>query len=228
MIKELKIFGKTLKLHLRNEGDYAIANELFLDKQYRQCEEVIKTAQNVILDIGGHLGFFSLMASALNPHVPIYTFEPHAGNYKILKTNLKENRVKNVYPKMLAVSSEIKEVELKISQEDLNHSIINAIEPTGESQKVQTTTLARIFDRNRIEKCELLKLDCEGSEYDIIYSAPEEIWKKISHIFLEYHEWNEKGASDKLKNYLISKGYKVQKFPNAKMPQLGYLWCQPQ
>ncbi len=225
MLKELKIFGRTLKLHLRNEGDYAVANELFLDKQYGQCENVIKKAKNCIIDVGGHLGFFSLMASALNPTVPIFTFEPHSGNYEILKQNLKENRIKSVHPKQLAVNDSIEQIDLQLSQEDLNHSIIKAIEPTGESQKVQTTTLERIFQKNRIERCDLLKLDCEGSEYDIIYSAPDDLLKKIQTIFLEYHEWDQKGASDKLKNYLIAKGYKVQKFPNSKMPELGYLWC---
>jgi len=65
MQKEVKIFGKTVMLTMRNEGDYAVANELFLDHQYRQCDEVIKSAKNTVIDIGGHLGFFSLYASLL-------------------------------------------------------------------------------------------------------------------------------------------------------------------
>ena len=71
MEKEIKIFGKLLNLTLRNEGDYAIAHELFLDHQYRFCDDVMRKTKNPIIDIGGHLGFFSLYAAVLNPVVPI-------------------------------------------------------------------------------------------------------------------------------------------------------------
>jgi FkbM family methyltransferase len=225
MKRAIKIFGKEVVLALRNEGDFAIANELFLDHQYRFCDDVIRNAKHCIIDIGGHLGFFSILASILNPSVPIYTFEPHAGNFELLKTNLKENRIKNVHPKQLAVSDSIGQTQLILSKEDLNHSLEHAIEPTGQTQPVQTTTLEQIFEKNRINRCDLLKLDCEGSEFKIIYSTPTEIFQKIDHIFLEYHDWVKGESSDKLKSYITSLDYIVQKFPNPKMPELGFLWC---
>ena len=223
--REIKVFGKLVQLSIRNDGDFAIANELFLDHQYRFCDEVIKKAKHCIIDIGGHLGFFSIMASILNPNVPIYTYEPHIGNYELLKTNLKNNRIKNVHPKQLAVTDSVGQMDLQISKEDLSHSIIKTIEPTGQTQKVQTTTLERIFEKNRIEKCDLLKLDCEGSEFKIIHSTPKGIFDKIDHIFLEYHDWIEEESSKELKNFLEKIGYKVKKYPNSKMHELGFLWC---
>ena len=223
--KEIKIFGHPLKLILRNEGDFAIANELFLEHQYRFCDEAIKKAKHCIIDVGGHLGFFSILASILNSDIPIYTFEPHIGNFELLKTNFKNNRIKNVYPKQLAVTDSVGQMDLQISKEDLSHSVIKTLEPTGETQKVQTTTLERIFEKNRIKKCDLLKLDCEGSEFKIIYSTPQALFNKIDHIFLEYHDWIEGESSKDLKAYSEKIGYKVKKYPNAKMPELGFLWC---
>jgi len=226
MKKEVKIFGKTTTLNMRNEGDLAIANELFLDHQYKYCDEVIKKAKNCIIDIGGHLGFFSLYASILNPNVPIYSFEPHEGNYELLKKNLKDNRIKNVTPRQLAVADSVGQKELQISEEDLNHSIQRAIEPTGETQKVQTTTLERIFEKNRIERCDLLKLDCEGAEFEIVYSMSKVLSNKIDHIFLEYHDWIKGETSEKLQQYLQTLGYKVERYRNSKMAELGYFWCR--
>lgn len=178
-----------------------------------------------MIDIGAHLGFFSIMANNLNSQIPIYCFEPFSENFDLLKKNLKENRLKNIHPKKQAVSDKIGETELLISKEDLNHSIENAIEATGKKEKINTTTLEKIFQKNRIEKCNLLKLDCEGSEFKIIYSTPKEIFKKIDHIILEYHDWTANQSSDQLKNYLENLGYRVKKFPNHKMKELGYLWC---
>lgn len=225
IVKVIKLFGQPIKLSMRNEGDVVIANELFLDHQYRFCDEAIKKATDSVIDIGGHLGFFSLMASILNPKVPIYSFEPHSGNFEVLKLNLKTNHIKNVTPKQLAVSDRVEATELQLSREDLNHSLEKAIEATGQTQKIQTTTLERIFQKNQIEKCDLLKLDCEGSEFKILYSTPKELFDKITHIFLEYHDWIEGQSGNELKIFLEKMGYKVEKYPNAKMPALGFLWC---
>jgi len=223
--KKLKIFGKDVILNLRNEGDHAIANELFLDNQYRFCDDVIRKAKYSVIDIGGHLGFFSLYASLLNSDVPIYTFEPHIGNYEILKKNLKDNKIKNVYPKQLAVNDKVGQTELKISKEDLNHSILTPIEPTGDTQIVQTTTLERIFSKNGLGHCDLIKIDCEGAEFALIYATPNTILDKVSNIFLEYHDWIEGENSDELKRFLESKKFKVAKYPNNKIKELGFLWC---
>lgn len=223
--REIKFAGRLIQLTLRNEGDFIVANELFLDHQYRFCDEAIKNAKHAIIDIGGHLGFFSLLAATLNPTVSIFAFEPHAGNYEILKANLKQNRIKNVHPKQLAVSDKVGETELQISKEDLNHSLEKAIEPTGETQKIQTTTLQRIFEKNRLEQCDLLKLDCEGSEFKIIYSTPKDLFAKIHYIFLEYHDWIGGENSKELKFFLEQMGYRVQHYPNNKMKELGFLWC---
>lgn len=226
MQKTVKIFGKTVTLSMRNDGDEAIANELFLDHQYRYCDAVIKEAKHAVIDIGGHLGFFSLYASLLNPTVPIYAFEPHNGNFALLKENLKNNRVKNVIPKNLAVSNTVGEVELLISREDLNHSIVHAIEPTDQVQKVQSITLEKIFDRQHLGQVDLLKIDCEGAEFAIIEDSPQSIFDRVSHIFLEYHDWVPNGDHRRLKKFLEACGYKVEKYPNAKMKELGFLWCR--
>lgn len=210
---------------MRNDGDLAIANELFLDHQYRYCDEVIKGAKHAVIDIGGHLGFFSLYASLLNPTVPIYSFEPHVGNFGLLKQNLKDNRVRNVTAKNLAVSNVIAEVDLLISKEDLNHSLVHAIEPTDEMQRVQTITLEKIFDRHRLGQVDLLKIDCEGAEFAILEDTPKAVYDRVSNVFLEYHDWVPGKSHRDLIKILSAHGFKVQDFPNAKMKELGFLIC---
>ncbi|MBN1258669.1 FkbM family methyltransferase [Candidatus Peregrinibacteria bacterium] len=223
--RNINIFGKTVHLAMRNDGDYAIAGELFLEHQYRFCDEAIKRAGDAVIDIGGHLGFFSLYASLLNPKVPIYAFEPHIGNFEILKMNLRNNGVKNVTAKQMAVGKQVGQTLLHLSREDLNHSTVMAIEPTGETQPVAMTTLARIFEKNRIEKCDLIKMDCEGAEFEILHNTPQRIFDKAGALFIEYHDWVKGGSGKKLKDFLILSGFKTQQFSNNKMKELGFLWC---
>ena len=44
-----------------------------------------------------------------------------------------------------------------------------------------------LFDKNKIEHCNFLKLDCEGSEYEIIRHLPSEYFQKIDKMIIEYH-----------------------------------------
>ena len=224
--KSVKIFGKTVMLSMRNDGDLAIADELFLERQYIFCEQTIDKAENAIIDIGGHLGFFSLYASLINPKVPIYSFEPHAGNFELLKKNLKDNHIKNVTAKNLAVASKVGEVELKVSKEDLNHSLVHAIEDTGERQKVGATTLEKIINGQHLGQVDLLKIDAEGAEFQIIEDSSVDIFDRVSAIFLEYHDWVPGGDHKRLQRFLEARGYKVEDYPNTRMPELGFLWCQ--
>jgi len=223
--KEIKLFGKPLTLNYRNNVDLTVAEEVLVKRGYRLCEDSIRNAKGPIIDIGGHLGFFSLMAASLRTSLPIYCFEPHAENFEILEKNLKDNGIENVVAEPVAVSDVTGEVDLLISREDLNHSLREAIEPTGKVQTVQATTLEKIFEKNKIQHCGLLKIDCEGSEYEILYSTPKPLFDKIQAIFLEYHEWSEKGLADALKIHLEKMGFKVKKIPNGKMEELGYLWA---
>jgi len=64
-------------------------------------------------------------------------------------------------------------------------------------------TLENIIKTNKIESA-LLKMDCEGCEYDSILNSSEDILKKFSHIQLEYHY-----GYKNIKNKLEKCGFEV-------------------
>ena len=53
--------------------------------------------------------------------------------------------------------------------------------------KVTCLTLGQVMDENGINKCDLLKMDCEGAEYDILYNCPPEYLQRIDQIAMEVH-----------------------------------------
>ena len=53
--------------------------------------------------------------------------------------------------------------------------------------EVNSTTLKKIIDDHEIDKCDLLKIDCEGAEYGIIESLPTQYLNKIEKMIIEYH-----------------------------------------
>ena len=52
---------------------------------------------------------------------------------------------------------------------------------------IKSITFDDIFANNNISKCKLLKIDCEGAEYEILYNANKENLKNCEYMRAEFH-----------------------------------------
>ena len=52
---------------------------------------------------------------------------------------------------------------------------------------IPCTSLDEIFRNNHIEICDFLKMDCVGTEFDILYKCPQKILTRIKKIAMEVH-----------------------------------------
>src|SRR3989339_2249547 len=91
-MQDVRFQNSYLKLELESDADQSVFREIFLDRDYLMCEDVIKKAK-VILDIGAHIGLFSIYCRCLNNGVKIFSYEPDERNYLILKKNLDINKI---------------------------------------------------------------------------------------------------------------------------------------
>ncbi|MDR0595839.1 MAG: FkbM family methyltransferase [Puniceicoccales bacterium] len=70
---------------------------------------------------------------------------------------------------------------------------------------MHSITLKKIFKKYDIKACKLLKIDCEGAEYEILYNTDKNILKRCEYLRGEFHEdvrIREAGYSaDTLKKY---------------------------
>jgi FkbM family methyltransferase len=55
------------------------------------------------------------------------------------------------------------------------------------SKTVKTTTLETLINNLNWDKTDLLKIDIEGSEWDVINTTPDDTFQSIDKILLEYH-----------------------------------------
>ena len=173
-----------LKIKIRtNSTDLMALTNLWMINEY--CVEDFQIAKNdTIIDVGAHIGLFSLLVSQFCKTGKIFSFEPISDNFNLLMSNLKLNHTENIHPFNLAVSKNTSSVDLFLSSDQSAHSIFSS---DSESTTVKSISLQRIFDENKISSCKLLKLDCEGAEYEIIDSLPLEYFDKIENIAIEYH-----------------------------------------
>ena len=75
--------------------------------------------------------------------------------------------------------------------------------------EVHCTTLDKIVPD--AAKCDFLKIDCEGGEYEILRNTTEATLRAVKKIVCEYHN-NEQGTGPELKELLTEKQFRVDRF----------------
>jgi hypothetical protein len=79
-----------------------------------------------------------------------------------------------------------------------------------EQMEVPCTTLMEIMESNHLEHVDLLKMDCEGAEYEILYSTPLSHLERIAEIRMEYHNLDSHERHvEGLKRFFTRSGFTV-------------------
>lgn len=201
--------------------------ECFLDEIYLQHinPEILKKEQPVIIDIGANVGYFSLFIFSKFPKAKIYAFEPMPYCYNLLKeyqTKYKQFDF-HIYPD--AVSDKNGSIDLYTDSVD-EYTTQASILFTEKAHKVSVRTkrLDQFLQEAGITKVDILKLDCEGAEYAILYNLPDPAWREIASLSLESHDSNNKSENTiDLADFLKTKNYNVQ---YKELPKnVGHIWA---
>ena len=156
---------------------------LWLIQEYHHDDFNIET-NDIIIDVGAHIGLFALYASQFCKNGKIICYEPIKENYELLLENIKQNKITNIISYNSAVSNRSSKVKIYLNQDESGHSMF--IENKN-FVTVNSVSMSEIFQKNNIETCDFLKLDCEGAEYEIIDSLNEHFFQKIKKTIIEYH-----------------------------------------
>lgn len=205
--------GLTIKVrnieNKRDSSGIGMVWEVFIRRNYNPKGFEINEKDTVI-DIGANIGIFSLYASKKAKFGKIYSYEPFDVHYKRFKDNIKINNANNILGFNLAICGENCKRDLFISEQSsgMHSLIINKDSKTKVS--IDCITLKDVFEQNNIKRCDFLKIDCEGSEYEILYTSPKSVLSKIKKISLEFDTIDkEKKNGPELKKFLEKNGFDV-------------------
>jgi FkbM family methyltransferase len=149
--------------------------------------EIHCSPTHVIVDVGGNIGTFGVLVASMADRGRVVIAEPAADNLRLLQLNLALNHVKNASVWPVAVTGSNGPVLLYSADQGGFHSVLQSRLPRGRATRVDGVTLATLFDAAAVERCDLLKLDCEGAEFDIVDSLTPELARRIDQIAMEYH-----------------------------------------
>jgi FkbM family methyltransferase len=186
--------------------DRHVIFELFIDQIY----PVQVRAGSVFIDIGAHIGCFTVWAASQGAHV--YAYEPFPSNFTALQRNLARNQLKDVYVFNVAVAGTRQTRKLFLPNNKMDSGRYSLYPGRGtETIDVESVTLDEVLSANRLEHVDLLKIDCQGAEYEILYEANPQTLARISAIVVEceYFEGEEKRSADGIAKYLEGTGFVV-------------------
>ena len=218
--------GQYLRVRLESLGDLHAA---FGRKEEMNIREIVKNLapNGVVLDIGAHIGGFSLIAAqAVGPAGRVFAFEPVSGNAELLEHNAKINKIDWLIPVRAAVGRNSGSVELLITDTDtmwatmcrswadvLHHGRASAHVTTHE---VPLVTVDGFLREQAIQSVALMKIDVEAAEMDVLAGAADSLAKgRIQQLIVEVHgptvKWKDVGAL--LRRY----GYEVRDLGGSEM-----------
>lgn len=190
---------------------------------------------DVYVDVGAHVGYHSLLGSALvGASGEVHAFEPVPPSLELLNEHLQMNGVKNVrvYPNAVAD----KAGKVRIGKPGGTGSQNNTLRVDPDSQdywEVDAVTLDDVLPPDKPIK--YLKVDVEGAEWLVMNGFKKHLEKQNPpYILLEFNdEWLKSlgGSSERLYDLMISYGYKAHDcrnlrftpIPREKLPKSGLI-----
>jgi FkbM family methyltransferase len=167
-----------------------------------------------IIDVGGHIGTFACRVTKLHPEAAVMSFEPSATTASYLRRNVAQNGVADrveVFEAALSSASGTATFVDNGAGSGMNglRSADHASgAATGDNTEVQTIS----FD-DAVAKApapvDVVKIDCEGGEYDLVLGSKPESWASVQRVVIEFHpvtghSWKE------LRAYFEELGLQVQ------------------
>jgi FkbM family methyltransferase len=187
----MRLRSGTLQVPIVTRGpvDQAIVRDLWERDVYgiRDLDEQPAT----VLDIGAHIGAFTLLACHAWPGARVIACEADVENFDLLRRNLAARQgVETVQTAILG--EEVREADFfavpdKATANSGGGSCTRA-EPGSMKMRVPALSVKRLWDTARLTTCDLLKLDCEGAEVPILRGlATAGLLGRVRHIVGEWH-----------------------------------------
>ncbi len=151
--------------------------EIFDDNAYQLDPKWVK--DGVVIDVGTNIGCFSLLAASSGAR-QVLSFEPEPHNLQMLRMNVEANNLSSV---IQVFPYAVGKPRMTFIDDASGHSQIGQ----DFGSEVEVVDINTYLDP--IDRISLVKLDCEGGEYEFVETISDKNLKKIDRIVGEFHSF---------------------------------------
>lgn len=211
-----------IRMYLDKSDTLSLKQNGYFEQETTDLIQSLLKPDDVCLDIGAHIGYFSLIMGKLCKEVVAY--EPELNNFHILRNNIKLNKLDNIIiPIRRAVTDKEEDDTITLCRHESNTGM-NRIYCVNwcrqDHEEVKTTCIDKIYNGTKVD---FIKMDCEGSEYGALKGMKNLLSNDNNDIklIMEFHppSIREYGADPKeVYKFMTDLGYDIQligKYSNA-------------
>ena len=236
----MQILKKIIKFLLSKTGYSIIPSQAISVeepiREYSDQQKIVGDKEVTIFDVGAHQGQTSTLYNNLFKNATIYSFEPSPEAFEVLKKTCEAH--KNITPFNIALSNTSGSVKFHLNQSSQTNSLLKTDDRsdktwpvnllnTKETINIDCVTIDDFVTQNNISHIDILKLDTQGTEYQIIEGAAQTIaLKKIKLIYLEIitmPTYSGQKHFDEVLYLLRSKGFQLFNLYNYSYTEFGEL-----
>jgi FkbM family methyltransferase len=173
--------GTRIRCRLKDAGDIF---SVYVHQDYASYP-ILWEGLSTVIDIGATVGSFTLWAGKRAKDARLFAVEPNPEVGPFLQENINANGL-SARARVLAVALGGASGYGTIVEGD--YSTLATVNPQSHSKgaRIPIVTLDGLLSEIG-NHCDLLKLDCEGAEYDILLGCTEEAFRGVASILCEYH-----------------------------------------
>lgn len=204
---------KDKTIQLRDGLENGAIYEIFIEETYKD----LAISGSNIIDVGANIGDSSIYF-ALNGAKRVVAIEPQIKSYSSLISNIEMNGLRGTIVPIRAGVGSRHEISVVNSSEN-NPSGGTSLNKKRGKEELEMIDIHYIA-KNFLSDVNLLKIDCEGCEYDFFLNASIGDLRNFNKIMIEYHYGSEK-ILNKLKQAgfeticsMSMKGYNTESRPH--------------
>jgi len=182
--------------------------------------DFLDVTNRTVVDVGANIADTAIYF-ALRGAKRVIAFEPFPKIFEIAERNVNATGFED---KIILVNAGCGyDGEVRV-EEDVESIASTQLKGFGEGVKIPMYSLNTIVSKFNVEKGSVLKVDCEGCEYDLFRNASREALDRFDQIEIEYHY-----GYKELVNILKKNGFKtkntIPKYRNRTGRILGYIYA---
>jgi len=174
----------------------------------------------VVIDVGAFVGDSAIYFASRGAK-KVIAIEPHPGAFREMLDNIKLNNLENVVvPLNVGLAS--KHGKICIEKVDIERTVGTYHRPGECDVMVPAITLADVVNKHGVNHDAILKMDCEGCEFDVILNDYEHV-RIFKELLIEYHLYASSEPLFKLLK-VLTKDY-LCRFVKRAGKRIGIIYC---